>query len=136
MRPISVKYKKYVKAVAFYVSVAPLGFNVDAAQGLDDICQDLAEDIGTDWKKLGRRLSISKANLDSIDLENPPVSEKSIAMLNKWRENSGKKATVKALTEALKKMRRKDILGMNNFSSFYPLNSSTFGRKRNCYRLN
>ena len=139
MRPISAKYKKYVKAVAFYVSVAPVGHrrcNVDPAQGLDDICQDLADDISKDWKKLGRRLSISKANLDSIDLENPSVFEKSIAMLNKWRENSGKKATVKVLTEALKKVGRKDILGMNNFSSVYPLNSSTFGRKRKCYWLN
>ncbi|XP_067044831.1 uncharacterized protein [Acropora muricata] len=93
--------------------VAPGGHkrcNVDPAQGLDDICQDLADDISKDWKKLGRRLSISKANLDSIDLENPSVFEKSIAMLNKWRENSGKKATVKVLTEALKKIGRKDIL--------------------------
>ena len=43
-------------------------------------------------------------------------------MLNKWRENSGKKATVKVLTEALKKIRRKDLLGMDISSSVYPLN--------------
>lgn len=139
MRPICAKRQEIVNAVAFYVSVAPgrqKRWNIDAAQVPDDICQDLADYIGKDWKRLGRRLSISKADLDNIDLENPFVSEKSIAMLNKWEENFGKKATMKVLTEALRKMGRKDLLGKNIPSSVYPLNSSTISRKRKFYRLN
>ncbi|XP_015775830.1 PREDICTED: uncharacterized protein LOC107353953 isoform X3 [Acropora digitifera] len=83
--------------------------NIDAAQVPDEICQDLADEISKDWKKLGRRLSISAAALDNIDHENPSVWEKSIAMLNKWRENCGEEAIMKVLTEALKKIRRKDL---------------------------
>ena len=54
-------------------------------------------------------------------------------MLNKWRENVGEGATMKVLTEALKKIRRKDLSGMNISSLVYPANSSTFGKKLKCY---
>ena len=61
-------------------------------------------------------------------------------MLNKWRENFGEKATVKALTQALEKKGRKDlsekVRGMNISSSVYLLDSSTFRRKCNCCSLN
>lgn len=67
----------------------------------DVICHDLANDIGKDWKKPGRLLGISEYVLDIIDHDNLYVGEKSISMLNKWRENFGEKATVKALTQAL-----------------------------------
>ena len=119
------KDKKYVNVLAFCVSVAPgrhKRSNIDAAQVPDEICQDLADEISKDWKKLGRRLSISAAALDNIDHENPSVWEKSIAMLNKWRENCGEEAIMKVLTEALKKIRRKDLSGTN--ICIFPFRSS------------
>ena len=138
MRPISAKRQEneYVNALAFCVSVAPgrhKRSSIDAAQVPDEICQDLADDISKDWKKLGRRLSISTADLDNIDHENSSVCEKSIAMLNKWRERVGEEASMKVLTEALKKIRRKDLSGMNISSLVYPANSSTFSKKLKCY---
>jgi len=54
-------------------------------------------------------------------------------MLNKWRENFGEEATMKVLTEALKKIRRKDLSGMNISSSVFPLKSPTFSRKHKYY---
>lgn len=84
-------------------------WNIDTARVPDGVCHDLAEDIGKDWKMLGRRLHIFEAHLDNIDHQNHYVREKSISMLNKWRENVGKKATGKVLTETLKEMGRKDL---------------------------
>ena len=136
------KDKKYVSVVSSYFSVEPgrhKRWNIDSAQVPDVICQDLADDIGKDWKKLGRLLGISQDDLDIIH-HGKDTCAKSIFMLNKWRENFGEKATVKVLTEALKKKGRKDlsdkVRGMNISSSIYLLNSSTFRRKRNCYSLN
>ena len=137
------KDKKYVNVVACHVSVASVihkRWNNDTAQVPDFICQDLGKDINKDWKKLGRLLCISQAHLDNINLQNLSVREKSIVMLNKWRQISGKEATIEVLTEALEEMGRKDlsdkVTGMNVSSSVYPLNSSTFSRQRNCQRLN
>ena len=52
----------------------------------DVICQDIADDIGKDWKRLGRLLGISEDDLDIIDHDNLDAGAKSISMLNKWRE--------------------------------------------------
>lgn len=114
--------------------------NVDSAQVPDVIFQDLADDIDKDWKKPGRLLGISEYDLDIIDHDNLYVGEKSISMLNKWRENFGEKATVKAMTQALEKKGRKDlsekVRGMNISSSVYLLDFSTFRRKCNWCSLN
>ena len=89
---------------------------------------------------LGERLGISRALADNIDLENPSVREKSMAMLNKWRQISGEEAKVEVLTEALKQIGRKDLckkLRVMIISSLvYPLDPSTVSRKHHCYRLN
>lgn len=101
------------------------------------VCHDIAEDIGKDWKMLGRRLHILDSHLDNIDRQDHYVREKSISMLNKWRQNVGEKATGKVLIEALEEIGRKDlsekVRGMNISSLVYPCNSSTFSRKCNCY---
>ena len=130
------KGKKCVNVVAFYISVASerhKRWNIDTAQVPDVVCHDLAEDIGKDWKMLGRQLHIFESHLDNIDRQDHYVREKSISMLNKWRENVGKKATGKVLTETLEEIGRKDlsekVRGMNISSLVYPCNSSSFSRK-------
>ena len=74
-------------------------------------------------KNLGRLLGIFQDDLDIIH-HGKDTCANSISMLNKWRENFGEKATVKVLTEALKKKGRKDlsdeVRGMNISSSVYP----------------
>ncbi|XP_074633543.1 uncharacterized protein LOC141892241 [Acropora palmata] len=84
-------------------------WNIDTAQVPDVVCHDLAEDIGKDWKMLGRRLHIFDSHLDNIDRQDHYVREKSISMLNKWQENVGEKATGKVLTETLEEIGRKDL---------------------------
>ena len=50
--------------------------NIDSAQVPDVIFQDLADDIGKDWKKPGRLLGISEYDLDIIDHDNLYVDAK------------------------------------------------------------
>lgn len=111
-------------------------WNVDAAQVPDDVCQDLADDISLDWKKLGRRLGISKAHLKNTAHENHDVCEQSIALLNKWRERAGEEATVGVLRKALIEIERKDlsdkVRGMNISGLVYLLHSSTSSTKTKC----
>ena len=124
----------------FQVHLWDIRWNNDPAHVPDFICQDLAEDISKDWKMLGEWLSISRALLDNIHLENISLREKSIAMLNKWRQMSGEEAKVDVLTEALKQIGRKDLCkklrGMNISSLVYSLNPSTVSGKQHCCRLN
>lgn len=46
-------------------------WNIDSAQVPDVICHDLADDIGKDWKKLGRLHGVSQDDLDIIHHGNP-----------------------------------------------------------------
>ena len=54
------------------------------------------------------------------------VSGRIVAIVVKWMEE------IFRVVDSGKREER----GINIFSSFYHLNSSTFSRKRNCYRLN
>lgn len=84
--------------------------NTDAAKILDVICLDLVDDISFDWKKLGGHLFISKCDIDSIDANNPRIWEKTMEMLNTWRQRRGKGATVQVLKKALEKIGRTELL--------------------------
>ena len=99
--------------------------NTDAAKLLDVICLDLADDISLDWKKLGGRLSISQFVINNIDAENHFVSEKTMAILNKWRQTFGKKATVQDLKKALEEIKRGDLSGRVEGMSFTVHNTSS-----------
>ena len=61
------------------------------------------------WKKLGRHLLISQDDIDSIDADNPFIREKTMGMLNAWRQRHGKGATVQVLKQALEKTGRTDL---------------------------
>ena len=99
--------------------------NTDAAKILDVICLDLADDISLDWKKLGGRLLISQSVINNIDAENHLVSDKTMAMLKKWREAFGKKATVQDLKKALEEIKRGDLSGRVEGMSFTVHNTSS-----------
>ena len=120
------KEKKYVNIVAFCVSVVPVGQTVGNVVP-DAICQYLANHISTKWKRLGMQLSIGINVLNSIDLENRLVWDKSIMMFKTWKEKFDDKATVEVLREALENIGRndlsKEVRGMSIPSS---VNATTF----------
>ena len=110
------KGKKSVNVIAFYVSVASerhKRWNIYTALVPEVICYHLANYITKDWKMLGRQLIISESVLQSIDHEHNSVQDRCIAMLIIWRQKFGREATVEVLTEALKRIGRKDLSGMN-----------------------
>lgn len=133
------KCNKYVKVVAFYLSVVPVRQmvrNIGSTEVPDAICQYLANHISTKWKMLGTQLLINTDVLDCIDYENHHVWDKSIMMLKMWREKCKDKATIEVLRKALENIGRndlsKEVRGMSIPSSVNPLNSPNFSRKGKC----
>lgn len=84
-------------------------WNIYTALVPDVIDYHLANYIAQDWKMLGRQLCISSSVLQSIDHEHNSLHERVMAMLLIWRRKFGKEATMKVLTEALKRIARKDL---------------------------
>ena len=83
--------------------------NTDAAKILGVICLDVVDDISFDWKKLGGHLLISSCDIDHIDANNPRIWDKTMDMLNTWRQRRGKGATVQVLKKALEKIGRTEL---------------------------
>lgn len=61
----------------------------------------LAHDTISIWRKLGIALGLNDSYLDEINDDQAKVLDKSYAMLKKWRESFGSKATYARLAEAL-----------------------------------
>lgn len=53
----------------------------------------VAEQIGSDWKALGRELDISDRDLNTIQNENDDEKEQAFVTLHTWAEREGKDAT-------------------------------------------
>ena len=69
---------------------------------IDDELEELGDEIGEKWKKLGRRLDVSDTKLSEIDQAHDQRSEKGYHMLKHWRQEKGCAATYQALSDALK----------------------------------
>ena len=76
---------------------------------LESIFNEISEDIGASWKKLGRFLLNRECLLNNIDADFSGVGEKSYQLLLKWKEVKGSAATVQALFQALLQIKRTDV---------------------------
>lgn len=86
----------------------------------DEMLGDLAKDITSFWKHLGRKLKIANENIEEIQADNvqyPGVREKSFQMLMVWKNNV-QSATITELSRALK------ALGKNRIEVKYCSGSS------------
>ncbi|CAD5117651.1 DgyrCDS6404 [Dimorphilus gyrociliatus] len=63
--------------------------------------QYVSSNLGSLWKRVGRILGLTDADLDYIDLDNLIASEKAYDMIRKWRQSRGREASYKALAMAL-----------------------------------
>ena len=72
----------------------------------------LAQDIVPVWMKLGVALGLNNSDLDAIDADNSEVVRKSYAMLRKWKESHGTKATFERLAMGLnhEAVKRRDLI--------------------------
>lgn len=75
----------------------------------NDVIHNIAEDISTDWKHLGRKLELSPGLLDGIDHDFRQVKEKTLQMLSRWKERKGDDATGQILADALVNIHRRDV---------------------------
>ena len=75
----------------------------------DTHLNEISEDLGRDWKMLGRKLEISSSILDNIEADNRRVKEKSFQMMSRWKKQRGNDATAQALANALVAIGRRDV---------------------------
>ncbi|XP_077985902.1 uncharacterized protein LOC144440406 [Glandiceps talaboti] len=69
------------------------------------------ENIGMEWKRLGRTLGFNDADLTAIDIDNYKLGLKEVIskMIRGWKDKDGKKATKEKLKEALRSVDRTDL---------------------------
>ena len=68
------------------------------------LLRDLAAELGTRWRELGRTLGLANSLLNYFDVEYLSASDKGNAMLCLWKRLNGDDATMDILEEALKKI--------------------------------
>ena len=68
------------------------------------LLHDLAADLGTHWRQLGKILGLANSLLNYFDMENLSLSDKGNAMLGEWKRLNGDDATMEVLQEALAKI--------------------------------
>ena len=65
------------------------------------VIRHLSENIGHDWKCLGRELGLSTNDLDGIEVANPHVlSDQIHGLFHLWKTRNGPLATVQTLKAA------------------------------------
>ena len=67
----------------------------------DDDLEGLSLQLGRSWDALAGRLEFSPAEIEGFDHAKEELKDKSLRMLFRWKEKSGRSATYKVLYEAL-----------------------------------
>lgn len=80
----------------------------------NDIKNAVAEKLGCSWKQLARNLPWQgdkdiEASISNINADHSSQLERAYQMLEEWKKNEGKGATLAELQDALCKIGRKDI---------------------------
>ena len=68
------------------------------------LLRDLAVDLGTKWRELGKILGLANSQLNYFEVEYLILSDKGNAMLGEWKKLNGDDATMDVLQEALTKI--------------------------------
>lgn len=70
---------------------------------LDIAVEVIAENLGKNWRKLGRKLGLTDVKLESIAKRHPTdLEETAVELLKEWRKNKGAEAETKDLIAALR----------------------------------
>ena len=68
------------------------------------LLRDLAVDLGTKWRELGKILGLANPQLNYVDMDHMSLTDKGNAMLGVWKRLNGDDATMEVLQEALTKI--------------------------------
>ncbi|KAM9860675.1 FAS-associated death domain protein [Aulostomus maculatus] len=76
----------------------------EAERGKLQIATDvIAENVGRQWRKLGRKLGLNEVKLESIARKHPTDLEETVQeLLKEWRRSRGTEARAKELVDALR----------------------------------
>eukprot|EP00794_Sanderia_malayensis_P007963 gene7963-8821_t len=86
------------------------GFNGEAKEKVDrKTLHDVAEQIASDWRRLGRKLGVDENRIDQIDARRK-CYDRAYEVLTKWLKMEGDDATIDKLLGALEECHRKDIV--------------------------
>ncbi|XP_078354437.1 uncharacterized protein LOC144639049 [Oculina patagonica] len=69
----------------------------------------IEDDVGRCWRNVGAILRVSTPTLRNIDEDKKLSQDKAWEVLNKWKQQEGRYATVGRLVDVLEKIERKDI---------------------------
>ncbi|XP_013876649.1 FAS-associated death domain protein [Austrofundulus limnaeus] len=70
---------------------------------LDIATEVISENLGSKWRKLGRKLQVSDVKLESISRRHPTeLDETAVELLKEWRKSRGAEARTQDLIKALK----------------------------------
>lgn len=70
---------------------------------LDTAASVLAERLGRNWRKLGRKLGLSEAKLESISKKHPfDLEETALELVREWRKGQGAQARADDILKALR----------------------------------
>ena len=86
----------------------------------------LAEDLGENWRDLGRILGISERKLEDIDIKIDDLDKKGRTMLTEWTNARGDNVTMKVLQEALAELGIDHLLTTPKGCVQYPVTSGNF----------
>ena len=76
---------------------------------MEVLFNEVNEDIGASWRKLGRYLLKRECPLNNIDADFNGVGEKAHQLLLKWKAESGSDATPQVLFQAMLQIKRTDV---------------------------
>uniref|UniRef100_A0A3Q1GPP7 Death domain-containing protein n=1 Tax=Acanthochromis polyacanthus TaxID=80966 RepID=A0A3Q1GPP7_9TELE len=70
---------------------------------LDIAAEVIVENLGRNWRKLGRKLGLTDVKLESISKRHPTdLEETAVELLKEWRKSKGAEAETKYLIAALR----------------------------------
>ncbi|XP_044052673.1 protein FADD [Siniperca chuatsi] len=70
---------------------------------LDVATEVIAENLGRNWRKLGRKLGLNEVKLESISKRHPTELEETVVeLLKEWRKSRGAEARTEELIKALR----------------------------------
>ena len=83
----------------------------EAYSGTGAVINHFSANLGNDWKRLGRKLQLSKTDLDGIEVANPQVLEDQISdLFHLWKKRNGRHATAEALIAAAQSAGLDDLI--------------------------
>lgn len=84
----------------------------DEIQRADIRLSDISNLLGSDWPQLAKELGVPETDINLVETEyaEQPVTQQGLVMLRLWLKQEGNRATGNAMSQALNKIGREDVV--------------------------